>query len=82
MAVLTPGMDTIARSVAVSAESIRAIVTGGGSGADAALINALPGLEIIASYCVGVDRVDLRCRERGIRVTNTPGVLSPDGRRR
>ncbi|TVU30876.1 hypothetical protein EJB05_22523, partial [Eragrostis curvula] len=62
-----------------NAESIRAVVTGGGSGADAALIDALPGLEIIASYSVGVDRVDLpRCRERGIRVTNTPGVLTDD----
>ncbi|GJM84423.1 hypothetical protein PR202_ga00091 [Eleusine coracana subsp. coracana] len=61
------------------AGSVRAIVTGGGDGADAALIDALPGLEIIASYSVGVDRVDLaRCRERGIRVTNTPGVLTDD----
>ncbi|GJN20454.1 hypothetical protein PR202_gb07835 [Eleusine coracana subsp. coracana] len=61
------------------AGSVRAFVTGGGDGADAAIIDALPCLEIIASYSVGVDRVDLaRCRERGIRVTNTPGVLTDD----
>jgi hydroxypyruvate reductase 2 len=63
------------------ASSIRAVVTGGGSGAggDAALIDALPRLEIIACYAVGFDRVDLtRCRERGVRVTNTPGVLTDD----
>lgn len=61
------------------AGSIRSIVTGGGSGGDAALIDALPGLEIIACYSVGVDRVDLaRCRDRGIRVTNTPGVLTDE----
>ncbi|XP_062204832.1 hydroxyphenylpyruvate reductase-like [Phragmites australis] len=59
--------------------SIRAVVTSGGSGADAALIDALPRLEIVACYSVGVDRVDLdRCRERGVRVTNTPDVLTDD----
>jgi lactate dehydrogenase-like 2-hydroxyacid dehydrogenase len=61
------------------AGSVRAVVTGGGSGAGAKLIDALPGLEIIASCSVGVDLVDLaRCRERGVRVTNTPGVLTDD----
>ncbi|CAN6283044.1 unnamed protein product [Urochloa humidicola] len=59
--------------------SVRALVTGGGAGGDAALIDALPRLEIIACYSVGVDRVDFaRCRDRGVRVTNTPGVLTDD----
>ena len=59
--------------------SVRALVTGGGCGGDAALIDALPRLEIIACYSVGFDRVDLaRCRDRGVRVTNTPGVLTDD----
>lgn len=36
----------------------------------------LPGLRVIANYGVGYDRIDLEaCRERGIVVTNTPGVL-------
>lgn len=44
--------------------------------ADAALIESLPNLEIIASSTVGVDGVDLAAaKRRGIRVTNTPGVL-------
>jgi lactate dehydrogenase-like 2-hydroxyacid dehydrogenase len=48
-------------------------------GADAKLIDALPALEIVASFSVGIDRVDLaKCRERGIRVTNTPDVLTDD----
>jgi hypothetical protein len=47
--------------------------------ADADLIDALPALEIVASFSVGIDRVDLaKCRERGIRVTNTPDVLTDD----
>ena len=36
-----------------------------------------PGLRVIACYSVGVDHVDLEAaRARGIRVTNTPGVLT------
>jgi len=59
--------------------SVRALVTGGGCGGDAALIDALLRLEIIACYSVGFDRVDLaRCRDRRVRVPNTPGVLTDD----
>lgn len=63
------------------ASSIRAVVIGGGSGfgGNPALIDDLPRLEIIACYAVGYDCVDLtRCRERGVRVTNTPDVLTDD----
>ena len=36
----------------------------------------LPKLRIVANFGVGYDRIDLvTCRERGIVVTNTPGVL-------
>ncbi|WP_337844294.1 D-glycerate dehydrogenase [Thermus sp.] len=36
-----------------------------------------PGLKVIACYSVGVDHVDLEAaRERGIRVTHTPNVLT------
>ena len=36
----------------------------------------LPDLRLVANYGVGYDRVDVAaCRERGVAVTNTPGVL-------
>lgn len=42
----------------------------------AAMIDAMPGLEIIASTGVGYDHVDVDAAlRRGIVVTNTPGVL-------
>ncbi len=44
---------------------------------DAELLRALPRLRHLASYGVGVNHIDLdACRERGILVTNTPGVLT------
>ena len=59
--------------------SVRGIATRGELGADRALIEALPGLEIISVYGVGYDAVDLKAaRERGIRVTNTPDVLTKE----
>ncbi|XP_050289807.1 uncharacterized protein LOC126727955 [Quercus robur] len=61
------------------AESIRAVVGNASAGADAELIEALPRLEIVSSFSVGVDKIDLaKCREKGIRVTNTPDVLTED----
>jgi glyoxylate reductase len=39
-------------------------------------LDLLPGLRIVANYGVGYDRVDVvACAERGVLVTNTPGVL-------
>jgi lactate dehydrogenase-like 2-hydroxyacid dehydrogenase len=58
---------------------IRGIATRGELGADAAMIAACPNLEIVSVYGVGYDAVDLdACRARGIRVTNTPDVLTGD----
>lgn len=58
---------------------IRGIATRGELGANAAMIAACPNLEVISVYGVGFDAVDLNaCRERGIRVTNTPDVLTND----
>ena len=58
---------------------IRAIATNGVLGAGAELIDACPKLEIIACFGVGFDAIDLdRARARGIRVTNTPDVLTED----
>ncbi len=59
--------------------AVRAIVTTGERGASAALIDRLPRLEIVACFGVGYDGIDVdACRARGIRVTNTPDVLSRD----
>lgn len=61
------------------AADARAIVTRGDLGAGETLIAALPCLEIVAIYGVGYDAVDMAgCRARGIRVTNTPDVLTND----
>jgi D-3-phosphoglycerate dehydrogenase len=58
---------------------IRALATNGESGASAKLMDALPHLEIIVCNGVGVDAIDLaHAARRGIRVTNTPGVLTDD----
>lgn len=58
---------------------VQAIATRGDLGASAALIAACPQLEVISVFGVGYDAVDMAaCRARGIRVTNTPGVLNGD----
>jgi D-3-phosphoglycerate dehydrogenase len=65
--------------LAAGRDSIVAICTKGEIGADAALMDALPLTKIIACYGVGVDAIDLEAaRARGIRVTNTPDVLTEE----
>ena len=65
--------------IAERADRIRGIATRGELGAGRDLIGALPKLEIISVYGVGYDAVDLEAaKERGIRVTNTPDVLTRD----
>jgi len=55
----------------------RGLATFGPAGADAALMDALPKLEIISNFGVGVDAIDLAAaKQRGIIVTNTPDVLN------
>ena len=59
--------------------TIRALATDGECGASAQLIDALPNLELIASFGVGLDAIDLQhAWSRGIRVTHTPDVLTGD----
>jgi len=45
---------------------------------DAAVLDAAgPSLRVVANYAVGFDNVDIAaCTERGVRVSNTPGVLT------
>ena len=58
---------------------VRGIATRGELGANAAMMAACPNLEVISVYGVGYDAVDLTAaRARGIRVTNTPDVLTKD----
>jgi len=59
------------------AGKVRALATFGPNGADAALMDALPKLEIISNFGVGVDAIDLAAaKQRRIIVTNTPDVLN------
>jgi lactate dehydrogenase-like 2-hydroxyacid dehydrogenase len=65
--------------LAAHGPQVRAIATRGDLGAPTAMIAACPALEVISVYGVGYDAVDLEaCRARGIRVTNTPDVLTGD----
>lgn len=57
----------------------RAIVGGGQLRLDAAMLDRLPALEIVAINGVGYDGLDLDAlRARGVRVTTTPDVLTED----
>jgi lactate dehydrogenase-like 2-hydroxyacid dehydrogenase len=59
--------------------AIRGLVQGGGTVTATKLLDALPGLEIISVFGVGYDGVPTAyCRQRGIKVTNTPDVLTDD----
>lgn len=44
---------------------------------DAVLLQNAPQLKVVGNYAVGVNNIDRKaCHERGIRVVNTPGVLT------
>src|SRR5918996_1374544 len=63
--------------IARVAPEIRALVTNGIAGVKGEVIQALPKLEIIGVLGVGVDSVDLAtAKAKGVRVTNTPDVLT------
>ena len=65
--------------LAEAGPKVRAVVTTGAGGVANAIMDALPALELIAIRGVGTDRVDLdHARQRGLRVTTTPGVLTED----
>jgi lactate dehydrogenase-like 2-hydroxyacid dehydrogenase len=57
----------------------RCVGIAGSRGCDAATMDALPNTRVIAHFGVGYDGVDVAAAtERGIKVSNTPGVLSDD----
>jgi lactate dehydrogenase-like 2-hydroxyacid dehydrogenase len=58
---------------------VRGLATGGHQPVDAALLDRLPNLQIVANFGVGYDSVDVdAATERGVVVTNTPGVLDDE----
>lgn len=66
-------------AIASHGQRIRAIATRGELGASAQLMASLPNLEIVSCYGVGTDAIDLAyAREKAIKVTNTPDVLTED----
>lgn len=61
------------------AASIIAIVTSGTIALTNELIDRLPDLKIISSSSVGYDAIDIElCNKRGIKVCNTPGLMTND----
>lgn len=65
--------------LAENGASVRAVVTAGHQGIENAMVERLPALGIVAIAGVGYERVDRElARLRGIRVTNTPNVLTDD----
>jgi len=61
--------------LAERAGDITAVATGGTT-IDGAFLDRLPALRIVASFGVGYDKIDAAAAaERGVIVTNTPGVL-------
>jgi len=65
---------------AKSGARIRAVaMMGSHAPVDDAFMGRLPNLEIIASFGVGYDNIDVRsAARRGVIVTNTPGVLDDE----
>ena len=60
-----------------AASGVRALAHFGHSMVDGKLMDALPKLELISNFGVGVDQIDLEAaKKRKIIVTNTPDVLN------
>jgi len=65
--------------LAAHGAKIRGLVQGGGTVTRTSLLDALPNLEIISVFGVGYDGVSVAyCKQRGVKVTNTPDVLTDD----
>ena len=63
--------------ISANADNIRAVATSGHHGCPKEVMAGLPNLEIIASYGVGYDAIDVAaCKAAGVRVSNTPDVLN------
>src|SRR5680860_838240 len=66
-------------ALAARGPDVLAVATGGQRRLDGALMDRLPNLQIIASFGVGYDSVDVEAAgQRGVVITNTPGVLDDE----
>ena len=65
--------------LAAEGARVRGLVQGGGTMTPSELLDQLPKLEIISVFGVGYDGVPVAyCKKRGLKVTNTPDVLTDD----
>ena len=65
--------------LAAEGARVRGLVQGGGTLTPTELLDKLPKLEIISVFGVGYDGVPVTyCKQRGLKVTNTPDVLTDD----
>ncbi len=65
--------------LAAEGGKIRGLVQGGGTITPIELLDRLPKLEIISVFGVGYDGIPVAyCKKRGLKVTNTPDVLTDD----
>jgi glyoxylate reductase len=70
---LPPSREELA-SALTTAEGLLCLLT---DNIDAALIEGAPHLRVVSTMAVGFDHIDVEaCTQRGIVVTNTPGVLT------
>jgi lactate dehydrogenase-like 2-hydroxyacid dehydrogenase len=61
------------------AKECEIVVTTGGRGIEAAVMQKLPKLKMVGCFGVGVDAVDVAyCKANGILVSNTPDVLTEE----
>ncbi len=68
-----------ATDFAALASHCEIVVTTGGRGIDAAVMQKLPKLKLVACFGVGVDAIDLKyCKANGVLVSNTPDVLTEE----
>ena len=74
-----PAQEALSDWIVQHGEEVEGVVTSGHSGIETATAQRLPNLKIVAVNGVGYDRVDTEAmHELGIRVTNTPDVLTDD----
>lgn len=72
-------LDALLSQGAGARAEVRVIANKGHQPLGAAAMDALPNLELIANFGVGFDAIDIEAATaRGVRVTNTPDVLSDD----
>ena len=72
------GLDATPEAVLELVPGAAALIADPSVPVDGELLDAAgPQLQVVSNFAVGYDNVDLdACRERGVAVTNTPGVLT------